>query len=70
MRKLALTVLAVAAPLAILAAPAGAVPPNAIDPCQYGYPADDTVRDAHGNLVPPLPCPAGVWTWGPQSNVR
>lgn len=69
MRNLALTVLAVAAPLAILAAPAGAqpqLPPTIVDPCVYGYAPDATVRDSDGNLVPPLPCPAGVWTWGPQ----
>jgi hypothetical protein len=70
MRKLALALFTAAAPLAIVAAPAGAVPPNAIDPCQLGYPADNTVRDAQGHLVPPLPCPAGVWTWGPRSDVR
>jgi hypothetical protein len=67
MRKLALTVFAAAVPLAILAAPAGAQPPNAVDPCQLGYPADTTVRYAHGHLVPPLPCPVAVWTWGPKN---
>ncbi len=66
MHRFAFAILAAAAPLAILAAPAGAVPPNAADPCQYGYPADNTVRDAQGNIVPPLPCPVGVWTWGPR----
>lgn len=70
MHRFALAVLAVTAPLAILAAPAGAVPPNAVDPCQLGEAPDLTVRDVHGNLVPPLPCPAGVWAWGPQDGAR
>lgn len=61
-------VLLVFAPL-ILAAPANATPtpPNAVDPCQLGFPPDLTVRDSHGHLVPPLPCPVGVWTWGPRN---
>ena len=66
MRKLALTVLA--APLAFLAAPAGAapqLPPTVVDPCVYGYPADPTVY-ADGTPAASLPCPLSVQEYGPQ----
>jgi hypothetical protein len=69
------TILAIAAAALALSAPSASadVPeynvPFNVDPCEYGYPADDTT-DAYGAPVAPLPCesaPLGSWSYGALS---
>lgn len=68
MRKFVLAVfasLALAVPAS--ADPAPQLPPTVVDPCVYGEPADPTVVNADGSPAPVLPCPLGVWQFGPSN---